>query len=56
MKEYEACDVKAKKKIKTLEPRVVQLKNKRWELKGKSSATGLTGFRILGKVEAEELK
>lgn len=56
MKEYEAYDVKARKKVKILEPKVVQLKNKRWALKGKSSATGLTVFRILGKAEVEELK
>ncbi len=56
MKEYEAYDVKARKKVKILDPKVVQLKNKRWALKGKSSATGLTVFRILGKAEAEELK
>lgn len=56
MKEYEAYDVKARKKVKILEPEVVQLKNKRWALKGKSSATGSTVFRILGKAEAEELK
>ena len=29
MKEYEAYDVKARKKVKILEPNVVQLKNKR---------------------------
>ena len=56
MKEYEAYDVKARKKVKILEPKVVQLKNKRWALKGKSSATGVMVFRILGKAEAEELK
>ena len=56
MKEYEAYDVKARKKVKILEPQVVQLKNKRWALKGKSSETGSVVFRILGKAEAEELK
>ena len=56
MKEYEAYDVKARKKVKILEPKLVQLKNKRWALKGKSSVTGNTVFRILGKEEAEELK
>ncbi len=56
MKEYEAYDVKARKKVKILEPTVVQLKNNRWAIKGKSSATGLIVFRILGKAEAEKLQ
>ncbi len=56
MKEYEAYDVKARKKVKILDPKVVQFKNKRWAVKGKSSETGMTVFRIIGKAEAEELK
>jgi hypothetical protein len=56
MKEYEAYDVKARKKVKILEPKLVQLKNRRWAIKGKSSVTGLTVFRILGKDEAEKLQ
>lgn len=56
MKEFEGYDVKARKKVKILEPKLVQLKNQRWAVKGKSSATGLTVFRILGKAEAEQLK
>ena len=56
MKEYEAYDVKVRKKVKILEPQVVQLKNKKWAIKGKSSASGTTVFRIIGKTEAEELK
>jgi hypothetical protein len=56
MKEYEAYDVKARKKVKILEPKLVQLKNSRWAVKGKSDATGLTVFRILGKAEAEKLQ
>jgi hypothetical protein len=56
MKEYEAYDVKARKKVKILEPKLVQLKNNRWAVKGKSSVTGLTVFRILGKIEAEKLQ
>ena len=56
MKEYEAYDVKARKKVKILEPQVVQLKNKKWAIKGKSSASGSTVFRIIGKTEADELK
>jgi len=56
MKEFEAYDVKARKKVKILEPKVVQLKNKRWAIKGKSSESGLTVFRILSKAEADNLK
>ena len=56
MKDYEAYDVKARKKVKILEPKVVQLKNKRWAIKGKSAETGNTVFRILGKEDAEKLK
>ena len=56
MTDYEAYDVKARKKVKILDPKVVQLKNKRWAIKGKSSETGTTVFRILGKAEAEKLK
>ncbi len=52
MKEYEGYDVKARKKVKILNPEVVQLKNQRWAVKGKSSETGVTVFRILGKAEA----
>lgn len=56
MKEYEAYDVKARKKVKIVDPKIVQLKNDKWAIKGKSSATGSTVFRILGKAEAEQLK
>ena len=56
MKEYEAYDVKVRKKVKILEPQVVQLKNKKWAIKGKSSASGSTVFRIIGKTEADELQ
>jgi hypothetical protein len=56
MKEFEAYDVKVRKKVKMLEPQIVQLKNGRWAVKGKSSETGLTIFRILGKAEADKLK
>ena len=56
MKEYEAYDVKVRKKVKILEPKVVQLKNKKWAIKGKSSASGSTVFRIIGKTEADELQ
>ena len=47
MREYEAYDVKARKKVKILEPKSAQPANKRWALKGKSAATGYT----LGSIE-----
>jgi hypothetical protein len=56
MKEYDAYDVKARKKVKIVDPKVIQLKNNRWAIKGKSSVTGSTVFRILSKIEAEQLK
>jgi hypothetical protein len=56
MKEFEAYDVKARKKVKMLDPKIVQLKNGRWAVKGKSSETGMIVFRILGKAEADKLK
>ena len=56
MKEYEAYDVKARKKCIILEPEAVQMKNKRWAIKGKSSVSGTVVYRIIGKTEAEELK
>lgn len=56
MNEYEAYDVKARKKVKIIDPKVIQLKNSRWAIKGKSSVTGSTVFRILSKAEAEQLK
>ncbi|CDI04914.1 hypothetical protein [Candidatus Nitrosotenuis uzonensis] len=56
MKDYEAYDVKARKKVKIIEPKIIQLKNHRWAIKGKSSATGSTVFRILSKAEAEQLR
>lgn len=56
MTEWEAYDVKARKKVKMLEPKIVQLKNKRWAVVGKSPATGIKVVRILGKEEALKAK
>ena len=56
MKEYIGYDVKARKKVKILEPEAVQMKNKRWAIKGKSAETGLTIYRIIGKEEAEQFQ
>jgi hypothetical protein len=52
MTEWEAYDVKARKKVKMLEPKIVQLKNKRWAVVGKSPVTGIKVVRILSKEEA----
>lgn len=44
-----AYDVAAKKKVNILQPKAVKLKNGIYAIKGKSSATGNTVFRIVGK-------
>lgn len=44
-----AYDVAAKKKVTIMKPMVVRLKNKTYAIKGKSSATGNTVFRLVGK-------
>lgn len=48
MADYTAYDVKAKKKVKIQNPKVVKLKNGRWAIKGTSPLTGNTVFRIAG--------
>jgi hypothetical protein len=52
--EYTAYDVKAKKKVKMLEPKIVKMKNGRYAAKGKSPLTGNTVFRILSKEESKK--
>ncbi|MGB9726195.1 MAG: hypothetical protein ACP5I2_06865 [Fervidicoccaceae archaeon] len=54
--EFEAFDVKARKKVKLLNPEIVTLKNGRVAVKGKSPETGITIYRILSKAEAEKLQ
>lgn len=54
--EWEAYDVKARKKVKILDPKIVQLKNKRWAVVGKSPITGIKVVRILGKEDALKAK
>ena len=56
MKGYEGYDVKARKKCIILDPKPVQMKNKRWAIKGTSSVSGVVVYRIIGKAEADELK
>ncbi len=56
MVEFEAFDVKARKKVKIQNPEVITLKNGRYAVKGKSPLTGITVYRIISKKEAEKLK
>jgi hypothetical protein len=47
-----AYDVKAKQKVNIVDPHAVQIgkaNRKMWAIKGKSSKTGITVFRIVGK-------
>tara|TARA_B100000949_G_scaffold228265_1_gene235568 strand:+ start:450 stop:629 length:180 start_codon:yes stop_codon:yes gene_type:complete len=48
MVEWTAYDVKARKKVKIQNPKVVKMKNGRWAIKGTSPLTGNTVFRIAG--------
>ena len=54
--EFTAYDVKAKKKVKISDPKVVKMKNGRWAISGKSSETGTKVFRILSKEELSAVK
>ena len=45
---WEAYDVKAKKKVKIQNPKVVKMKNGKWAIKGTSPITGVKVFRIVG--------
>jgi hypothetical protein len=51
MATYTAYDVKAKKKVNIKNPKVVKLKNGMYAIKGESSASGNTVFRIVGKTK-----
>jgi len=48
MTEWTAYDVKARKKVKIQDPKVVKMKNGRYAIKGTSPLTGNTVFRIAG--------
>jgi len=48
---YQAYDVKAKKKVNIKNTKATKLKNGMWAIKGESSATGNTVFRIVGKTK-----
>ena len=48
MADYTAYDVKARKKVKIQNPKVVKMKNGRWAISGTSPLTGNKVFRIAG--------
>ena len=48
MTDWTAYDVKARKKVKIQNPKVVKVKNGRWAIKVRSPLTGNTVFRIAG--------
>ena len=54
--DFTAYDVKAKKKVKIQNPKLVKMKNGRFAVKGTSTSTGNTVFRILSKEEAAKMK
>jgi len=54
--EFTAYDVKAKKKVKINDPKVVKMKNGRYAISGKSAETGTKVFRILSKEELSKVK
>jgi hypothetical protein len=49
----EAYDVKARKKVPLENPETYQMKNGRWAIKGKSSETGITVYKIVGTKKPE---
>lgn len=49
MSEIEAYDIKAHKKVAMKNPKPYLMKNGSWALKGTSSVTGITLFKIVGK-------
>ena len=55
-KEWIAYDVKARKKVKMVDPKLVTLKNGKMALKGTSAETGISLFRIIGPEDAKSFK
>jgi len=51
MVSYTAYDVKAKKKVTIKDPKVVQMKNGMYAIKGTSPVSGIAVFRIVGKTK-----
>ena len=54
VKEWIAYDVKARKKVKIMDPKLVTLKNGRRALKGNSVETGISLFRMISTEDAEK--
>ena len=54
--EWMAYDVKARKKVKIKDPKLVTLKNGRKAIKGISPETGIALFRIIGPEDAKKFK
>ena len=53
-KEWIAYDVKARKKVKLVDPKLVTMKNGRKALKGTSKETGISLFRIISPEDAKK--
>ena len=51
MSEIQAYDIKARKKVSMKNPQPYLMKNGTWALKGTSTETGITLFKIVGKKE-----
>ena len=54
VKEWIAYDVKARKKVKIMDPKLVTLKNGRKALMGNSAETGISLFRMISTEDAEK--
>jgi len=54
--EWIAYDVKARKKVKIEDPKLVTLKNGRKAIKGTSPETGIALFRIISPEQAKKFK
>ena len=54
--EWLAYDVKARKKVKMEDPKLVTLKNGRKAVKGTSPETGIALFRIISAEQAKKFK
>ncbi|WP_182134692.1 hypothetical protein [Nitrosopumilus sp. b1] len=54
--EWMAYDVKARKKVKIEDPKLVTLKNGRKAIKGTSPETGIALFRIISPEQAKKFK
>jgi hypothetical protein len=53
MSSIEAYDVKARKKVPLEDPETYQMKNGKWAIKGRSSETGITVYKIVGNSKPE---